>query len=78
MVKTTQLEDYKDLKKSKVIVVELEVILKVLRLTIRGLKSFNYYEPVKQLLPHLRDCKTILEIHLNHQKNKVEKGIENG
>lgn len=78
MSKTTLLQDYKDLKKSKVIVVELEVILRILKLTIRGLRAFNYYEPVKQLLPHLRDCKTILEIHLNHQKNKVEKGIEDG
>jgi len=71
------LEDYKNLKRSRTIVSELKAILRILTLTIRGLKGFSYYQPVKDVLSHLKDAKTILEIHLNHHSRLVEKGKSN-
>lgn len=77
MSSTTKLSDYKEIKKSQVIVKELTVILKIVKLTIKGLKMFDYYSPVKDLLHNLKDTKTVLEIHLNHNQHIVEgKSIE--
>lgn len=67
------LDEYKKTKRSKVIVAELKAVLRIVNLTIRGIKGFNYYTPVKDLVTHLRDSKTILEVHLNHHIKLLEK-----
>lgn len=67
------LAEYKNLKKSKLIVSELRMVLRILNLAVRGLKGFHYYSPVKDLLPHIKDCKTIIEVHYNHHLQLIEK-----
>lgn len=67
------LSEYKKAKRSEVIVEELEAVLGMIRLTIKGLRLFRYYSPVKELLAQLHDTKTVLEIHLNSHKNVMEK-----
>ena len=51
---------------------ELKAAVRILNLAIRGLKEFNHYTPIKELLPSIKDCATILEIHLAHHKRLVE------
>lgn len=71
------LSEYKKAKRSEVIVEELEEVLKMIRLTIKGLRLFRYYSPVKELLTQLHDTKTILEVHNNHHKNIIAQKGEN-
>lgn len=68
---TTDLAEYKDQLKSKVIVGELTAIIQIIDFTIAFLKIYAYYAPVKDLSTHLTDSRTILEIHLNNHRNKV-------
>lgn len=70
---TTKLSDYKDKKRSELIIEELEVVLAIMKLTIEGLRMFKYYAPVQDVLNQMGDSKTILEIHLNNQKQIVAK-----
>lgn len=73
------LSEYKKAKRSETIVDELEAVLGIVRLTIKGLKLFRYYSPVQDILRQLYDSKTILEIHLNNHKQIVnKKGNEDG
>lgn len=72
------LSEYKKSKRSQVIVEELEAVLSIVRLTIKGLRLFRYYSPVQDILRQLHDSKTILEIHLNNHKKIVDKKGEDG
>ena len=75
----TNLSDYKDRKRAEHIVEELEAVLVIIRLTMKGLKLFKYYSPVQDILSQMRDSKTILEIHLNnHKQMLVEKESKDG
>lgn len=73
----TNLEDYKNIRRSRVMVMELKAAVRILNLAMRGLKEFKHYTPIKDLLPAIKDCATILEIHLNHQKQILAKEDEN-
>lgn len=68
---TIDLAEYKDNLKSKVIVGELTAIIQIIDFTIKFLTIYEYYAPVKDLLTHIKDSRTILEIHLNNHRNKV-------
>jgi len=69
---TINLEEYKDNLKSKVIVGELTAIIQILDFTIKFLTIYEYYAPIKDLLSHIKDTRTILEIHLNNHRNKLD------
>jgi hypothetical protein len=68
---TIDLAEYKDNLKSKVIVGELTAVIQILDFTIKFLDIYSYYAPVKDLLSHIKDSRTILEIHLNNHKAKL-------
>lgn len=68
---TIDLAEYKDNLKSKVIVGELTAIIQILDFTIAFLKIYDYYAPIKDLLMHLKDSRTIIEIHKNNHEAKV-------
>ena len=75
----TNLSDYKDKKRVEFIIEELEAVLAIIRLAMKGLKLFKYYSPVQDILNQMRDSKTILEIHLNnHKQMLVKKEDDNG
>ena len=67
-----------DYKISKTVVRDLEAILTVINLTIRGLQLFKHYIPVAKVLNVLENEKGILNAHLqkytkiNQEKGKVE------
>lgn len=69
---TTKLEDYRKIRQSQTIVKELGIILKIIGLTIKGLKPFKYYSPIQDVLFQLEDSKVILEIHYNNHKNLLK------
>lgn len=67
--------DFNKVKKAKRIVKELEVVIKILTLAKNGLKPFRDYTSLQETLLCIDDSKTILEIHLNHNKQILkEKG----
>lgn len=74
----TNLEDYKAIRRSRVMVMELKAAVRILNLALRGLKEFNHYTPVKELIPSIKDCATILEIHLNRHKQILAKEDDDG
>lgn len=74
---TIDLVEYKDNLKSKVIVGELTAIIQILDFTIKFLEIYTYYAPVKDVLSHIKDSRTILEIHLNNHRNKVNENQTN-
>ena len=67
----TNLNDYKNLRRSKMIVLELKAAIRILNLSLRGLKEFQHYTPIKELMLSIKDCLTILEIHKNHHQQLV-------
>jgi hypothetical protein len=69
---TIDLAEYKDNLKSKIIVGELTAIIQILDFTIKFLEIYAYYAPVKDLMTHIKDSRTILEIHLNNHRNKLD------
>jgi hypothetical protein len=76
-VSATNLEAYKNIRRSRVMVMELKAAVRILNLAMRGLKEFNHYTPIKELLPSIKDCATILDIHLQHHKRILEKTDKN-
>lgn len=73
---TIDLAEYKDNLKSKVIVGELTAIIQILEFTHKFLEIYNYYAPVKDLISHIKDSRTIIEIHRNNHESKI-KGSDN-
>lgn len=64
-------------KKAKVIVKDLENIVKAMNLSIQALSYFGKYIPVAESISVLQCNKTLLEIHLAKQKKIVDtKGRE--
>jgi hypothetical protein len=69
------LHNAKDYKLAKIFCNDLELILKIVGLAIRGLEQFRHYKPVTRLLYNLKEEKTILESHLDkYKKVKKDKG----
>lgn len=66
--------DFKAYKEAKVFCKHLEMILKVIDLSIRGLSCYRIYVPVKKILLVLEDQQSILKSHYDKQllirKNK--------
>lgn len=67
-----EIHDFHKLKKAKIIVEELEKVMKILNLSIVGLKPFRKYTSLSETLLCLEDSRTILEIHLEHHKKVLE------
>lgn len=59
-------------KRAKVLIVDLERILKVVNLAISALGHFTKYAPVGNIITNLRANKTLLEIHHNKYKKIVD------
>lgn len=63
-----EVSDFNKFKRSKKIVKELEVVIKILILAQSGLKPFRDYTSLQETLLCIEDSKTILRIHLDHHK----------
>jgi hypothetical protein len=65
----------KDYKLAKVFCSDLEIILRVVDLAIRGLEPFKRYKPVSRLIFVMKEEKVILESHYDKYKQvKKDKG----
>lgn len=73
----SDINNFKNLKKARVYQDHLQDILKIVNLSIQGLKLFEVYESVRNILTVLRQEKKILEGQLNLQKEVIsKKGIK--
>lgn len=63
----------KDYKLAKLVVKDLEKILKVINLTIQGLSFYKKYSSVSQIISTLQTHKTLIEISYNKYKEILEK-----
>lgn len=72
------IHNLKDYKQSKIVLPHLIAILKVLDLTERSLKPFNYYVPVARVLVVIKEQKSIIESYKEENETiKKSKGKKN-
>ena len=62
-----------DYKVAKEFISDCKVVLQVIDLSIRGLRPFSKYVPVKAVLASLTESKGILEAHMT-KAHKIVKG----
>lgn len=67
-----EVSDFNKYKKAKTVVEELDMVLKIINLTIKGLKPFREYNSLSETLEALKDSKTILGIHFEHNKQVLK------
>lgn len=67
-----EVNDFNKYKRAKIITKELEKVLNIINLSLKGLKPFRKYTSISETLLCLEDSKSILEIHLEHQKKILE------
>jgi hypothetical protein len=76
MTKLVDFKEHKSKKKAAHIASELEQVIKIMDLFIRGLTPFSKYIQVMESMSCLQNNKTLLEIHINKYKRIVEKQNE--
>lgn len=59
-------------QKAKVVVKDIEKMLKVITLAETGLKKYQHYRPVQSILTTIYNEKALLEIYLEQYKLVVE------
>lgn len=67
-----EVNDLAKYKKAKIVVRDLEQILKILGLSLKGLKPYKKYTSLSETMMALEDSRTILEVHLEHHKRILE------
>lgn len=73
MSKLVNLDDHKVKKKAELIAEDLEKVLMVMDLSVRGLTPFAKYVQVMETISALQNNKTLLEIHLNKYRKLKDK-----
>lgn len=74
---TTNLVDYKNLKKLKIVNQDLEEINKRLTTCIETLKDYKKYIPVMESISILHNSRTIIEININKYKRILNQPQDN-
>lgn len=64
--------DLLNYKKHKTILKELNLLVPLLEKQLNELDNYKKYTLVKQLINNLKDTKSVLEIHRNNFKSKLE------
>ena len=72
----SNIKDFKQIKKLKVITSDLKMILKIFNLTITALKHYSNYVMVMEIISIIQNNKTLVEIQYNKYNKKL--GEENG
>lgn len=72
MTDIKSLDNFKKKKKVKIVVADLEVIIKVLNLSIRSLTMFSKYSNINEIISVLQNHKTLYEIHLKKYQKSIE------
>jgi hypothetical protein len=66
------LQDFKDKKKIKKFIKDINTILKIIDLSEKGLSHFPQYSVVQDMLNVLKSNKTLLELHRKKYESKLE------
>jgi hypothetical protein len=66
------LQDYKEKRKIKKIVTDLEKISRILSLTTKSITPYNHYAPVKNVLSVTYDNQQLIGIFLKKYKNLLK------
>lgn len=69
----SDLKKFKTDKKIKVILNDIQTILKIYSLTLTALKSFSKYGSVMEVMSILQNNKTLLEIQYNKYNRMLDK-----
>lgn len=69
---TKSINNLLEYRKAKILVGDLEQILKVINLSISALHHYSKYAPVNLIISTLQTNKTLLEIHYNKYKRILE------
>jgi hypothetical protein len=69
---TTDLTKYRDLKKHKRILRDLESIQKYLTVSFEVLKRFDCYVPVRNILETIKENQTLIRIYAEKYKRLME------
>ncbi len=72
MSKTTKLEDYKNNKKYKALIKDLDEIILIYILTIKGLSFYTKYKPIAETIEILKDKKYDLELYKKKYNDKLK------
>ena len=66
------IKDFKTKRSIKKLLVDIEVIIKVMNLSIRGLTPFSKFINVAEAISSLKTNKTLREISYNKYKKKLD------
>ena len=66
------MHNLKDYREAKIILPQLEAILRIVNLSIQGLSFYRAYMPVSVMLHTLKEQKIVLEIHRDRYKRIVD------
>lgn len=69
---TKSVNNLLEYKKAKILAKDLEVILKIINLSISALHHYSKYAPVNVIISTLQTNKTLLEIHYNKYKRIID------
>lgn len=75
-MKLINLKDYKRNKQAKVMLPQIDIILTIFNLSIKGLEHFRAYIPVAKVLAVIKEQKAIMEMHKD-KLTKITKEQEN-
>lgn len=70
--KLVEIKDFRTKKKIKKVVEDLEVVIKVMNLSINGLSRYSKYINVAEAISSLQTNKTLLEISYNKYRKILE------
>lgn len=72
MSKPINLKQYKDKKTLAKVVNDLESLISIVNLNIKGLQKYAHYKPIANILSVLRDEQLSLETHLKKYRKMLE------
>jgi len=73
----TNIKDYKEKRKVKIIIDDLENVERLMSLIVKGMIGYKKYTPVKDLLSNVLDNKAIVSMYLKQYKKSLENMDEN-
>lgn len=73
MVKTTNIADFKEKRKIKKIIEDLEKLETLLQLVLKGLAVYKKYKPVRDILQNILENKAAVNAFLKSYRELLEK-----
>jgi len=71
-MKISNLSKFREIKKIKKVVSDLEVVLRVSSITTNALNPFQHYIPAKRILSSLNESSFLLKVYIKKYKLKLK------